>query len=73
MPPFLIMTTATSLPDILQAIMPWIPSAALAQIFRVSFAGSIAWDIVLPNLASVLGSALLLLALLAYKVRRLDR
>jgi ABC-2 type transport system permease protein len=73
MPTFLIMTSASSLPGFLQTIIPWVPSAALAQIFRVSFAGNIAWDIVLPNLASVLGGAALLLALVMWLVRRSDR
>lgn len=73
MPTFLLMTSTSSLPGLLQSVLPWIPSAALAQIFRVSFAGRIAWDIVLPNLASVLGGAMLLLAGVVWLVRRSDR
>jgi ABC-2 type transport system permease protein len=72
MPVFLAMTRL-NLPGILRTIMPWIPSAALAQVFRISFSGSVPLDQVLSNLGIVVGSAMLLLVAVVRIVRRSDR
>jgi ABC-2 type transport system permease protein len=73
MPTFLLMAVDSRLPGLFQSVLPWFPSVALAQIFRVSFASRIAWDIVLPNLAGVLGGAVLLFVIAVWLVRRADR
>jgi ABC-2 type transport system permease protein len=61
------------LPAFLSTVTPWIPSAALEKLFRISFSGSVRLDQALSNLAILVGSALLFLAAVAWIVRRSDR
>jgi hypothetical protein len=62
-----------SLPAFLSTVMPWIPSAALDKLFRISFSGGVSLDQALSNLGILVGSALLLLSAVAWIVRRSDR
>jgi ABC-2 type transport system permease protein len=72
MPVFLSMLKP-SLPAFLSTVMPWIPSAALDKLFRISFSGGVSLDQALSNLGILVGSALLLLSAVAWIVRRSDR
>jgi ABC-2 type transport system permease protein len=72
MPVFLIMLKP-GLPAFLSTAMPWLPSAALEKLFRISFSEIVPLDQALSNLAILVGSALLLLAAVVWIVRRSDR
>ena len=62
-----------AVPDVLQTILPWIPSVALAEIIRFIFLENVPWGETLVNLGGVLGISFLLYAIVVWKVRRLDR
>ena len=59
-------------PAIVRAILPWIPSVALAQVFRASFSNSVAPSLIWVNLGSVLGMTALVFALVVWRVRRMS-
>jgi ABC-2 type transport system permease protein len=61
------------IPAVVQAIIPWVPSVALAEIIRFVFLESTPWVQVWTNLGSVLGISLLLYGVVVWKVRRSDR
>jgi len=73
MPVFFTVVKVPSWPEIVTTIMSWIPTVALARVFGVSFSGSAALGLVLPDLGIVVGSAALVLALVVWKVRQADR
>jgi ABC-2 type transport system permease protein len=61
------------LPTGIVAILRVIPTVALMKVIRVSFSSQASLAIFGPELAIVLGSALLILAAVAYIVRKADR
>lgn len=61
------------LPDIFQAMIPWVPSVALAEVIRFVFLENVPWGKTLANLGGVLGISTLLYAVVVWKVRRSDR
>ncbi len=61
------------IPAVVQAMLPWVPSVALAEIIQFVFLENVPWGQVLVNLGSVLGVALLLYGIVVWKVRRSDR
>jgi ABC-2 type transport system permease protein len=60
-------------PETLRSINAWVPTVALSLLFRYSFSSGATEAQVLTSLAVVLVSAMLVLALVVWKVRRLDR
>lgn len=72
LPAFLVIMSDL-LPAWLIAAFKWIPTVALAKVFRVAYSGSAPLGDFLPGLALNLGVAVLLLALVAWVVRRADR
>ena len=62
-----------NIPGIFQAVLPWIPSVALAEIIKFIFLENVPWGETLANLGSVLGISFLLYALVVWKISRLDR
>jgi len=71
--PMILMDRVAVLPAPLPALIPWIPTVAAAQALLVSFSGRATVAQVAPELAIVLACALLVYALLVWKVRRSDR
>jgi ABC-2 type transport system permease protein len=71
--PVLLDVTALPLPGLLDAVMPWIPSAALAKAFRLSFAGNIPLARFLEPSGYVTAWAVLLLGGVTWIVRQSDR
>ena len=69
----LIAVIGLDLPAAVQAILPWVPSVALADICRAAFAESVIPAQLGWNLGVVLVLALLLYALVVWNVRRSDR
>ena len=61
------------IPTFIQTIVPWVPSVALAEVFRFAFSEDVAWAQVWTNLGIVLGVSTLLYAIVVWKVRRWDR
>jgi len=61
------------IPAVVQAMLPWVPSVALAEIIRFVFLENVSWGETLANLGGVLGISTLLYALVVWKVRRSDR
>lgn len=62
-----------TVPDIVQSMLPWIPSVALMEIIQLVFLESIPWVQVWTNLGSVLAISALLYAVVIWKVSRSDR
>jgi ABC-2 type transport system permease protein len=62
-----------SLPPILEALLPWLPTVALANLFLLSFSGSATLAQALPDLALVLAWTLPLYAAVIWIVRGSDR
>jgi len=62
-----------NIPVFLQAILPWIPSVALAEIIRFIFVENVPWEETLVNLGSVLSISTLLYALVIWKLGKMDR
>jgi ABC-type Na+ efflux pump permease subunit len=61
------------LPAWLIALLRWVPSVALFDLLRVSFSNQASFGLYGPQLALLLACAAVLLALLAWRVRRSDR
>jgi len=61
------------LPEVLRTLIPWIPTVALAILFRFSFSSGAVLFQILTHLTVVLGSGVVVLALVVWKVRRSDR
>jgi ABC-2 type transport system permease protein len=61
------------LPEAVNALVAWIPTAALANIFWVSFSAHAPAVAFVPELALVIGCTALVLTVVAWLVRRSDR
>jgi len=61
------------LPALVESILPWIPSVALAEICRAAFSEKVLTTQMLANLGIILAISLLLYALVIWKVKRSDR
>lgn len=72
-PLFLINTMSQSWPAILRAALPWVPSVSLSKVIRISMSNNVPVPEVLLNLGGVVGSAVLLLAVVAWILSRSDR
>ena len=72
-PMFLSTTVGASFPPVIQAMLPWLPSVAMTNLMRLSFAENIFPVPILLNLGILAGFTLLLLALVVWRVRQMDR
>lgn len=61
------------LPEIIRMLLPWVPSAALAEIIKSSFLQHYDWGAVLTSAGSVLAISAVLYALVIWRLRRSDR
>ena len=61
------------LPALIENLLPWVPSVALAEICRTAFSEIVPTTQVWINLGTVLVVSLLMYALVIWKVRRSDR
>jgi ABC-2 type transport system permease protein len=62
-----------NMPAVVQIILSWVPSVALAKILRFVFLETVSWSQVLANLGGVLAFSALLYALVIWKIHRWDR
>jgi len=72
-PMFLSTTFGANFPPIIQAVLPWLPTVAITNLIRLSLAEGIFPLLTLLNLGILTGFTLLLLALVVWRLRRLDR
>lgn len=61
------------IPTAIQAMIPWVPSVALAEIIGFVFLENVPWVQVWLKLGSVLGIAMLVYAVVVWQIRRSDR
>jgi hypothetical protein len=61
------------IPVVVQSMLPWVPSVALAEIIRFVFLENIPWEEAMVKLGSVLAISAPLYAVVVWKVRRSDR
>ena len=61
------------LPPLLEAILPWVPSVALAELCRSVFIESVPLTLIASNVGIILIVSLALYALVVWKIRRSDR
>lgn len=69
----LIKMLGVELPALLEGILPWVPSVALAEVCRAAFSEVVPVTRVLTNLGVVMAVSLLLYAIVIWKIRRSDR
>jgi len=62
--------TMSNLPPLLEAFVSWLPTSAWMVLLRISFMESVPLDVFLSNLGLLVTYALLLLALVAWRLRR---
>ena len=65
--------SSSKLPAVVRAIIPWIPSVTFSKLIVFSMAGDLSAAPVWANAAALAGAALILLALVVWRVRRADR
>jgi ABC-2 type transport system permease protein len=73
MPVFLEQIMGQRWPGAIAAIVPWLPSVAMAKLVRMSLSNSLALDQVALNLGIMLGCTALLLAAVVWRIRGMDR
>jgi ABC-2 type transport system permease protein len=61
------------IPNLIQTMIPWVPSVALGEVIRYIFLENIPWLEIWLKLGSVAGISILLYLLVVWKVRRSDR
>jgi ABC-2 type transport system permease protein len=71
-PTFIGSFASTNLPPLLNTIIPYLPTSALAVLLRTSFAGSVPLDVFLPNLGLLMAYALVLLGVVVWRLRRYE-
>jgi ABC-2 type transport system permease protein len=71
--PVFLSFTSDILPGAVKAVVPYVPTVALARGFQVTFAKQATASAILPELAYAAGWAALLLVAVAWVVRRSDR
>jgi hypothetical protein len=54
-------------------ILSWVPTVAVSLLFRYAFSDGATTDQVLTSLSVVMGSALLVVGAVVWKVRRIDK
>jgi ABC-2 type transport system permease protein len=73
MPMFLVEMLSSNAPQVVRSIVPYIPTILLFETLRTSFSHTIPWGEVLIDLGIVLAYAVVLLGLVAWRMRRSDR
>ena len=73
LPLFLAQTMSEQLPDAIAAMVPWLPSVAMAKVIRISLSNNLPLDQVLLDIGRMLGFAALMLSGVVWRIRRMDR
>jgi hypothetical protein len=61
------------LPLILEQLLPWLPSVALAKIFWASFSSQVEFQQVLPSFGVVVIVSGILFGFVVWRIKQLDR
>ncbi len=69
----LVLMLGIELPVLVKSLLPWVPSVALAEIYRASFSETVSVTRVWTAMGTIMVVSLLLYALVIWKVRRSDR
>ena len=72
-PTFLAALDSTKVPEVVRTITPWLPSVALGRLLKIAMAGDVPAALLWPNVAVLAVSALVVYALVVWRVRRSDR
>ncbi len=72
-PMLLSIVPAANIPTSFQAALPYLPSVAMGRLFSMSFSNVINAPVLLFNLSVLLGFAIVLLMLVTWRVKRMDR
>ncbi|MFZ5915410.1 MAG: ABC transporter permease [Chloroflexota bacterium] len=72
-PVLLAQTLGPNVPQIVRTILPWAPSVLLADVVRISLAGSLPWGDVLLKLGIVWAGTVAVLGLVVWRLRLSDR
>ena len=64
---------ASNWPALLRTLISWLPSVALVKVLRISFSNVVPVQQVLLNLMATIAPAVVLLAIVVWRIRRLDR
>ena len=73
LPVILSIASSANLPAALQDVLPFIPSVAAGKLFSMSFSNIIDANALFLNLGVLFGTALALLLIVVWRVRRMDR
>jgi ABC-type multidrug transport system permease subunit len=68
-----IKTLGVELPNLARSILTWVPSVALAEIYRAALSETISVVRIWSNFGIVLAVSLLLYSIVVYKIKRSDR
>lgn len=71
-PTFISSFASANLPPLLNKLIPYLPTSAMAVLLRTSFAGSVPLDVFLSNLGLLAVYALVLLGVLVWRLRRYE-
>jgi ABC-type multidrug transport system permease subunit len=72
-PMLLSIVPGTNIPTAFKAALPYLPSAAMSKLFSMSFSNVLDVPGLLFNLVVLLGFSFVLLVLVTWRVRRMDR
>jgi ABC-2 type transport system permease protein len=73
LPIFLEQTMGDRWPDMLSAIVPWLPSVAMGNLVRMSLTNTLLLDQVVLNAAIMFGFTALLLGVVSWRIKTMDR
>ena len=73
LPVILSLAASANLPAVVQDVLPYMPSVAAGKLFSMSFSNVIDAGALVFNLGVLFGSALILLLMVVWRVRRMDR
>jgi ABC-2 type transport system permease protein len=72
-PVFLSEAMSSNIPQVVRSMVPWMPSVALAKLYRITLSLNVPWEISLMNLGILLGFSVVFLALVVWRIKQLDR
>jgi ABC-2 type transport system permease protein len=70
---FLEQAAASSWPPIMRTLIHWLPSVAMSNVIRISFSNITPLNLLVTSLGIMVGATILLLSVVVWRVRRMDR
>lgn len=72
-PMLLSLAPAANIPASVKTVLPFLPSVAMGRLFSISFSNVVEFAALLLNLSVLFGFAIVLLLLVTWRVKRMDR